>query len=183
MKKLFGALFLVCFLAACSSKVVKEEPKAPPSPPPAAVQTPTPPAPEPMPAQPTPIVEKKIEVNPLTDPNNILSKRSVYFDFDKYDVKSEYRPLVEAHAKYLVEHPRTNITLQGNADERGSREYNLALGQKRAVAVKQVLNLLGVSDKQVETISFGEEKPKALGHDETAWSQNRRTDILYQGEQ
>jgi len=181
MKRIFAALFLVSFLGACSSKIVKEEPKVAPSPPPVA-QTQAPKPPEPMPAQPAPVVESKITVNPLTDPNNILSKRNVYFDFDKYDVKPEYRPLIEAHAKYLVEHPKTNIILQGNADERGSREYNLALGQKRAVAVKQVMNVLGVPDKQIETISFGKEKPKALGHDEASLSQNRRTDIVYQGE-
>jgi peptidoglycan-associated lipoprotein len=182
MKKLIVTMIVVSFLGACSNKAVKEEPKVAPPPAPVATQTPTPKAPAPMPAQPAPVVERKMEVNPLTDPNNILSKRSVYFDYDKYDVNAEYRPLIEAHAKYLLEHPQTNITLQGNADERGSREYNLALGQKRAVAVKQVLNVLGVPDKQIETISFGKEKPKALGHDEASWSQNRRADIVYQGE-
>jgi len=181
MKKLFAALLVLSFLGACSSKAVKEEPKVAPAPEPVA-QTQAPKAPEPTPAQPAPVVESKTAVNPLTDPNNILSKRSVYFDYDKYDVKSEYRSLIEAHAKYLVEHPQANITLQGNADERGSREYNLALGQKRAVAVKQALNVLGVPDKQIETISFGKEKPKALGHDEASWSQNRRADVVYQGE-
>ena len=121
-------------------------------------------------------------VNPLTDPNNILSKRSVYFDFDKSAVKDEYKPMVEAHAKYLNDHSDVKITIQGNTDERGSREYNLALGQRRADAVKKMMNVLGVKDGQIETVSFGEEKPKATGNDEAAWSQNRRADIVYPGE-
>ena len=127
--------------------------------------------------------DRKTTVNPLKDPNNILSKRSIYFDYDKDEVKPEYRPLVEAHAKYLKEHADAKVVLQGNADERGSREYNLALGQRRSVAVKKVMNVLGVNDKQIETVSFGEEKPMATGHDEASWSQNRRVDIVYQGEE
>ncbi len=118
----------------------------------------------------------------LTDPKSILSKRSVYFDFDKYDVKDEYKPLVEAHAKYLSGHQGASVVLQGNADERGSREYNLALGQRRAESVKKMMNVLGVQDGQIETVSFGEEKPKAECHDESCWSQNRRADIVYKGE-
>jgi peptidoglycan-associated lipoprotein len=121
-------------------------------------------------------------VNPLKDPNNILSKRSVYFDFDSALVKDEFKPLVQAHARYLVEHPSTRMTVQGNADERGSAEYNLALGQRRSDSVKQAMNVLGASDRQIDTVSFGKEKPKALGHDEDAWAQNRRTDIVYAGE-
>lgn len=181
MKHLIVALFVMGFLGACSSKAIKEEPKVAPTPAPVA-QSQTPKAPEPMPAKSAPVAESKTAVNPLTDPNNILSKRSVYFDFNNYEVKSEYRPLLDAHAKYLIEHQQANITLQGNADERGSREYNLALGQKRAASVKKVLNVLGVQDKQIETISYGKEKPKALGHDEASWAENRRTDIVYQGE-
>ncbi len=122
------------------------------------------------------------QANPLTDPNNVLSKRSVYFDFDKYNVKEEFRPLVEAHAAYLTSHKDTKVVLQGNADDRGSREYNLALGQRRADAVRKALNLLNVPEAQIEAVSFGEEKPKATGSDEAAWAQNRRADIVYQGE-
>jgi peptidoglycan-associated lipoprotein len=123
-----------------------------------------------------------VEADPLTDPNNILFKRSVYFDFDKFDIKPDYRSLIEAHAKYLLSHSNRMMTIEGNADERGSREYNLALGQKRAVAVKQMMNLYGVKDSQIETISFGKEKPINDGHDEAAWAENRRDDIRYQGE-
>ncbi|MDP2829305.1 MAG: peptidoglycan-associated lipoprotein Pal [Sulfuricellaceae bacterium] len=126
--------------------------------------------------------QTKVSKNPLTDPANILSKRSIYFDLDSYSVKDEYRPLVESHAQYLKQNASAKAFLQGNTDERGSREYNLALGQKRAESVKKMMSVMGVSDNQMETVSFGEEKPKSEGHDDSAWSQNRRADIVYQGE-
>jgi peptidoglycan-associated lipoprotein len=108
-----------------------------------------------------------------------LSKRSVYFDFDRYDVKSEYKPLVQAHAKELNKDSARKVVIQGNADERGGSEYNLALGQKRAEAVRKSMSLQGVSSKRIEVISFGKEKPKAKGHDEASWAENRRADIVY----
>ena len=117
--------------------------------------------------------------NPLRDPNNILSKRSVYFDYDSFVVKDEYRPLVEAHARYLQQNRNARATVQGNTDERGSREYNIALGQKRADSVKRMMTLLGVSGSQVETVSYGEEKPRAQGEGEQAFAENRRADIVY----
>jgi peptidoglycan-associated lipoprotein len=121
-------------------------------------------------------------VSPLKDPNNILSKRSIYFDFDKFDVKAEYRPVVEAHAKYLRDNPGAKVLVQGNADERGSREYNVALGQRRSDAVKSMLKLLGASEKQIEAVSLGEEKPSCADHTEDCWAKNRRDDVLYNGE-
>ena len=120
--------------------------------------------------------------NPLRDPNNILSKRSIYFDYDSFVVKDEYRPLVEAHARYLQQNRNARVTVQGNTDERGSREYNIALGQKRADSVKRMMTLLGATESQIETVSFGKEKPKNPGHDEAAYAENRRDDILYAGE-
>jgi len=120
--------------------------------------------------------------NPLRDPNNILSKRSVYFDFDSYVVRDEFKPLVEAHARYLQSNRNARMTIQGNADERGSHEYNLALGQRRADAVKRMMTLIGATDGQVETVSFGKEKPRNSGHDEVAWAENRRDDMVYAGE-
>jgi peptidoglycan-associated lipoprotein len=120
--------------------------------------------------------------NPLRDPNSILSKRSVFFDFDSFVVKDEFRPLVEAHARYLQQNRSARMTVQGNTDERGSREYNIALGQRRADAIKRMMTLIGAQDVQVETVSFGKEKPRAAGHDEAAWAQNRRGDIVYSGE-
>ena len=118
----------------------------------------------------------------LTDPSSILSKRSIYFDFDRDDVRDEFKPLVEAHARYLRDNKQAKMLVQGNTDERGSREYNRALGQKRSEAVKRMLLLLGAREDQVEAVSLGEEKPKSEGHTEEAWAQNRRGDILYQGE-
>jgi peptidoglycan-associated lipoprotein len=118
----------------------------------------------------------------LTDPNSILSKRSIYYDLDKYDVKDEYKALVEAHARYLRDNPGTKMLIQGNTDERGSREYNLALGQRRAESVKRMLMLLGGREDQIEAVSLGEEKPRATGSNEEAWAQNRRSDMLYPGE-
>ena len=118
----------------------------------------------------------------LSDPKNILSRRSIYFDYDKYDIKDEFKNLVAAHAKFLVSRRDFKMLIQGNADERGSREYNLALGQKRADAIKKALLLLGAREDQLESVSLGEEKPKAAGHDEAAWAENRRGDMLYGGE-
>ena len=120
--------------------------------------------------------------NPLRDPSNILSKRSVYFDFDSYVVRDEFKPLVEAHGRYLQSNRNARMTIQGNADERGSHEYNLALGQRRADSVKRMMTLLGATDTQIETVSFGKEKPRNAGHDEVAWAENRRDDMVYAGE-
>ncbi len=178
MKKSIIPLLLVGMISACAGNHVKETP-APSSV--ASAQTKSN-ATEVPAATTVKVVDTKIEVNPLKDPNNILSKRSIYFDFDQYVVKPAYRAIVEAHAKYLVSHPEASIRIEGNADDRGSREYNLSLGQKRAVAVKQAANALGVSNKQIETISYGEEKPKATGEDEVSWAENRRADIVYSGE-
>lgn len=118
-------------------------------------------------------------VDPLNDPKGALARRSIYFDFDSVEIKPEYQATIEAHAKFLRENRQRRIVLEGNADERGSREYNLALGQKRAEAVRRALALLGVNDNQLEAVSLGEEKPRALGHDEAAWAENRRADIRY----
>lgn len=104
---------------------------------------------------------------------------SVYFDFDKYIVKPEYQSLVEAHARFLKADPKRHSVIEGNTDDRGSSEYNLALGQKRAEAVRRALDLLGVNDNQVEAVSFGKEKPVALGDDEASRAKNRRADITY----
>jgi peptidoglycan-associated lipoprotein len=120
--------------------------------------------------------------NPLKDPNNILSKRTIFFDYDSDAVKAEYRPLVEAHAKYLLANGNAKMIVQGNSDERGTREYNLSLGQRRSVAVKKALNLLGVKDGQIETVSYGEEKVTANCADDICFAQNRHADIVYEGD-
>jgi peptidoglycan-associated lipoprotein len=118
----------------------------------------------------------------LTDPKSILSKRSVYFDYDSFEVKAEFKDLVTAHAKFLAANSKFKMLIQGNTDDRGSREYNLALGQKRADAMKKMLILLGAREEQVESVSLGEEKPKNEGQSEAAWAENRRGDMLYSGE-
>ena len=130
----------------------------------------------------TPANQGMVEGNPLRDPNNILSKRSVYFDFDSNAVKDEFRGLIQAHARYMADHRDTRVRIEGNCDERGSREYNLALGQRRAEDVKKIMTVLGAADGRIETISYGEEKPVAMGHDEESWAKNRRADIKYAGE-
>ena len=121
-------------------------------------------------------------VNPLKDPANILSKRSVYFDYDQFTIKDEFRAMIDAHAKYLRANRNARAIIQGNSDERGTREYNIALGQSRADAVKKLMMLLGASEAQIETVSFGKEKPRREGHDETSWAENRRADVVHAGE-
>jgi len=118
------------------------------------------------------------QVDELDIPGGKLANRSVYFDFDSYVVKAEGQDVVQNHAAYLGKNQRT-ILIQGNTDERGGAEYNLALGQKRAEAVRKSMAALGVADSRMEAVSLGKEKPKAEGHDEAAWSQNRRADIVY----
>jgi peptidoglycan-associated lipoprotein len=115
----------------------------------------------------------------LDPKSDISTQRSVYFDFDDFSIKQDYAALIERHGKYLVANPALAIKLEGHADERGGSEYNLALGQKRADAAQRALKMYGVKDAQVESVSWGKEKPKAMGHDEAAWSQNRRVDLQY----
>jgi peptidoglycan-associated lipoprotein len=105
-------------------------------------------------------------------------KYSVYFEYDQYDVKAEYRALVESHARFLKANPQARLVIEGNADERGSREYNVALGQRRAEAVTKLLVLLGAKPEQIEAVSWGEEKPRISGHDEKSWGENRRDDFV-----
>jgi peptidoglycan-associated lipoprotein len=108
-----------------------------------------------------------------------VAKRSVYYDFDKSDIKAEQLPTVEANARYLRDRQALKVRVEGNADERGSREYNLALGQKRAESVAKTMRLLGVPESRMESVSYGAERPKSVGHDEDSWSENRRADIVY----
>jgi peptidoglycan-associated lipoprotein len=171
---------VLVLLAGCASKETKEQPGAKVEelkPSMTEVAKPPPPA-----AETTPMIQTPIVANPLKDPGNILSKRSVYYDYDSSVIKDEFKPVVTAHSRYLAQNRATRMTIQGNTDERGSREYNIALGQKRADSVKQMMLLLGAQEAQIETVSFGEEKPRAQGHDEAAFSENRRSDIVYQGE-
>ncbi len=126
--------------------------------------------------------EKDLDLASLRDPNNILSKRSIYFDYDKDTVKAQYKDLLEAHAKYVASHPKAKMTLTGNTDDRGSREYNVSLGQKRSVSVKKSMNVLGAQDTQIETVSFGEERADTNCKDDACYGKDRRVDISYEKE-
>jgi peptidoglycan-associated lipoprotein len=168
MKKLVISILLVNLLAACASEKPKE---------PMAEAKPAPVAEAPKAA--APIAPAPVAVDPLNDPSSILAKRSVYYPFDVSVVQDADKPIVEAHAKYLSEHANRKVRLEGNCDERGSDEYNLALGQRRADGVKKMLLVGGATDSQIETISYGEEKPKLACHEEKCWKENRRTDLNY----
>ncbi len=109
----------------------------------------------------------------------LLGKRVIYFDFDSAQIRSEFVPVIEAHARYLISHPGAKVVLEGHTDERGSPEYNIALGEARAKSVARLMQLQGMSGSQINLLSYGEEKPVALGHDEASWSQNRRVEIVY----
>ncbi len=108
--------------------------------------------------------------------------KSIYFDFDSYVVKDDYRRTIDANGRYLSSHRNRKVIIQGHTDERGGSEYNLALGQKRAEAVRKQLALVGVPESQIEAVSLGKEKPRNAGHDETAWAKNRRADFVYQAQ-
>lgn len=111
-----------------------------------------------------------------------LAQRVIYFEFNSSVVKSEYQDVLAAHAENIAGHSDISVVLEGHADERGTREYNIALGERRAKAIQQLLTLQGVAHKQLQVISFGEERPVAPGHDESAWTLNRRVELLYSGE-
>ncbi|MGH8854426.1 MAG: peptidoglycan-associated lipoprotein Pal [Telluria sp.] len=158
-------------LTACSSTKLAETPVVEKTPTPAPV------------AQPDERVIRPVEtgsVDPLNDPQGVLANRSVYFDYDSFVVREDGKPVVSNHSGYLTKNNGRKVLIQGNTDERGGTEYNLALGQKRAEAVRRSMAALGVSDSQMEAVSLGEEKPKATGSDEAAWAENRRADIVYQ---
>ena len=126
--------------------------------------------------------ESQLQADPwaqLKEPESLLSKRSIYYEYNRYEILEEYVPVIEAHAKLLMAHSDLKIIVQGNCDDRGSREYNLALGQRRSDSVRRAMVLLGVNEKQIETVSFGAEKPVAFGQDEESWAKNRRSDIVY----
>jgi peptidoglycan-associated lipoprotein len=174
-----AAITLSILAAACSSNVPLKENKAP-------IEEKAGKAPElPAPQQPDSRSVATIEPNgqdidPLNDPKGVLANRSIYFDYDSYEVKDTYRSLVEAHSKYLLANKSRKILIQGNTDERGGSEYNLALGQRRADSVKKLMTAIGVPEASIESVSLGKEKPKVQGSNEEAWAENRRADLVYQ---
>lgn len=180
----FAVAAALIALAGCSStKLPETGPVAAttPAPAPAPVATPTPPPPTPSaaPAQPTPAPVRSAALHPLDDPQSTLARRTVYFDFDSSALRDADRPLVEAHAGYLASSRTARMRVEGHCDERGGREYNLALGQRRAEVVVKTMQLMGARAADLEATSFGEERPADAGHDEAAWAKNRRAELNY----
>lgn len=170
MKKLILSVILVNLLAACASEPQKEAANEPAAAP-AATEAPAAVSEAAAPAA--------TEAAPAANAEAAApAERSVYFPFDVDAVPAADRATVQAHGEYLSKNKNAKVRVEGNADERGSSEYNLALGQRRANNVKKLLVLSGAKTSQIETVSFGEEKPRATGHDEASWSQNRRADIV-----
>lgn len=155
-----------CFLSACSTT-----PKEP------SIAAATSAAVEPAPAQSSAVVETDVQRQDRIIKS--LSGKSIFFDYDNYSVKTQYWGVIKQDYEFLKSSPKVAVTLQGHADERGSTEYNLALGQKRAEAVKRELKLLGVAEDRMEAVSFGEEKPRATCNEEKCWSENRRVDLFF----
>ncbi len=159
---LFAAM-LVAGVAACAKKAVK-----PTTPPPAPAPTET------MPTD----TSGRYKVGDL-DTDSCLRQRVVYFDLDRTEIKPEFQAQIACHAEYLRQFPNARVTLEGNADERGTREYNLGLGERRGNAVQSALSSAGASAGQLNVVSYGEERPVDRGHDESAWAKNRRVEIVY----
>jgi len=169
-------VLLVTLAAACSTPT----PPAPPPPPEAKAPEPPPPPPPPPPApKPAPAVPAESPMQAFERARSALTVTSVYFDYDKSVIKPDQVSTITENANLANAYANDYLTLQGNCDERGSREYNLALGQRRADAVKQRLRLLGIPETRVETVSFGKEKPRELCHNESCWSMNRRADFVH----
>ncbi len=183
MKKMYLAIAATSLLAACSSmnfdkwdtddaaEAAARAGKTAPAPAPAPAETPA--------AAPAPVQSL---MYPTADATGALAQRSVFYDFDKYSIADKYQPIVAAHSQFLNQNTNAKVVLQGNCDARGSREYNLALGQRRADSVRKMMEANGVKDSQISTVSFGSEKPRQKGHTQADYAANRRTDINYQGQ-
>ena len=180
MKTNVYALAVLCGVSGCATQSPENSASSASVTAPASVVVATPAKPAPIVVAPaTKPPSREAATDLLNDPKSLLSKHSVYYEFDQATIQPEFRPIVEAHAQYLRQHAGAAVRIEGNCDEEGSREYNLALGQRRAESVLKAMTLMGVPAMQIETVSWGEEKPKAAGHDESSWSQNRRSDIVY----
>jgi peptidoglycan-associated lipoprotein len=166
MNKLIMGALVATLLAACASEKPRQQVAAPESQQPAAMSS-------------VPKSATALTVNPLDDPHSILARRSTYYPFDVSVVQASDIPLLQAHAGYLKEHPEQKIRLEGNCDERGSAEYNLALGQRRADGVKKLLIEGGAKAGQITSVSYGKERPRLTCHAERCWKENRRTDLVY----
>lgn len=167
--RLMALVMMAAILAACAREVVEEpEPTEPPPP-----------------VERTPVETDRVDPRDYTDarnldnPDSLLNQRVIYFEFDRSNVRAQFRPVIEAHAEYLRANSSARVILEGHADERGSREYNLGLGERRGSAVHELLRAGGVSDRQIEVVSYGEERPVCRESVEDCWQRNRRTEIVY----
>lgn len=167
MRYIFTAAVSACVLLSACSSTPKQ----------AVSSVPTPMAATPAPAKTSAVIETEIQRQERMIKS--LAAKSVYFDYDDYSIKPQYQDPIKQDYEFLKSAPNVSVALQGNADERGSTEYNLALGQKRAEAVKRTLKILGVPEDKMEAVSFGEEKPRASCHEEKCWSENRRVDFVF----
>ncbi len=167
--RFMALVMLVALLAACARETA---PEAPPEP--------TPPPPPERPVE-TDRLDPRDFADPrnLDNPDSLLSQRTIYFEFDRSNVRAQYRPVVDAHAAYIRANPTARVILEGHTDERGSREYNLGLGERRGNSVEELLRAAGVSSRQIEVVSFGEERPVCRESNEDCWQRNRRTEIVY----
>lgn len=179
MRNLLVSTLLVNLLAACATQQTQAPAPSVEAKPAPVAETLKPVAAAPAAASSSASAAPAVAVDPLNDPHGLLAKRSVYYPFDVYVVQDDDKPTVQAHAGYLNRHADRKVRLEGNCDERGSNEYNLALGQRRADGVKKMLLVGGAGEGQIITVSYGEEKPKATSHDEASWAKNRRTDLNY----
>ena len=167
MKTSLAALMITGLVAGCATQSSEQSSPAPAPAPSAMSSTPA--------ARSAPATSVAARSGAMAMPQG----RSVYYEFDRSEIKADGAKVVDANAQYLREHPEAKVKVEGNADERGSREYNLALGQRRADAVQKRMTILGIPSDRIESVSYGKEKPKATGHDESSWSENRRSDIVY----
>jgi peptidoglycan-associated lipoprotein len=166
--RLTFALMIVLALGAC-----KSAPEAQPE------AAPTPPAPPPADTSGAPDPRDYTDARNFDNPESLLSKRVIYFDFDKSTVRPEFRGIIAAHAAYMAAHTSARVTLEGHADERGTREYNLGLGERRGNAVSGLASAQGGRGDQLTVVSYGEERPTCRVSDEDCWSKNRRVEIVY----
>jgi peptidoglycan-associated lipoprotein len=178
IKRLFMAVAVALAVVGCSSVKLDDVPVEDKS---ATAVTAVPPAAGSAPGATTQSSVAPVAADPagatVAGPANVA--RIIYFDYDSYVVKPQFQSVIDGHAQFLKANPARRVSIEGHTDERGGREYNLALGQRRSEAVRRALGLLGVPDAQVEAVSFGKEKPQATGSDEAAWAQNRRAEIVY----
>ncbi len=168
--RLVSLLMLAALLAACARQVTPE---------------PAPPSVTPPPAAERPVTTDRLDPRDFTDPRNLdnpdslLNQRTIFFEFDRSNVRQQFRPIIEAHGAYMRANPSARIILEGHADERGSREYNLGLGERRGNSVQELLVAAGASARQIEVVSYGEERPVCRQSNEDCWQRNRRAEIVY----